>query len=70
MRIRDEALYLCDNGAAYCGTHLGAAARASGWDISGQIIEEVSPEMAATVEGEGLVLRCERPGCGRTGGGG
>lgn len=30
------ALYLCDNGACYCGAHLGMTAKATGRDISGQ----------------------------------
>ena len=38
----DDAIYLTDNGAAYCGAHLGATAKATGRDISGQRIARVS----------------------------
>ena len=31
-------IYLVDNGAAYCEAHLGATAKATGRDISGQEI--------------------------------
>ena len=61
MRIRDEALYLCDNGAAYCGEHLGQTARITGRDISGQSIRKVTPEDAAEMEKViGHPLGCER----------
>ena len=42
-----DAIYLCDNGAAYCGAHLGYTAQTSGRDISGDPIERVSAEDAA-----------------------
>jgi len=33
-----DSIYLTDNGAAYCGEHLGSSARTTGRDISGQRI--------------------------------
>lgn len=61
MTIQPEAIYLVDNGAAYCGDHLGMTARHTGRDISGQPIYRVTPEDVRDV---GLdVLRCET--CGR-----
>lgn len=43
----DAAIYLTDNGAAYCGAHLGATARATGRDISGQRIYRLTADDAA-----------------------
>ncbi len=37
-----DAIYLTDNGAAYCGSHLGATAQMTGRDMSGQRIARVS----------------------------
>jgi hypothetical protein len=56
--MRDTTIYLCDNGAAYCGEHLGATAKATGRDISGQPIMAITPDMGVTVT-------CEQPKCGR-----
>jgi hypothetical protein len=44
---KDDALYLTDNGAALCGAHLGASARYTLRDTSGQLITEVTPAIAA-----------------------
>lgn len=38
MTIRDDVIYLGDNGRAYCGAHLGMTAKATGRDLSGQEI--------------------------------
>lgn len=38
----NDAIYLTDNGAAYCGEHLGYSAKTTGRDISGQRIARVS----------------------------
>jgi 4-hydroxy-3-methylbut-2-en-1-yl diphosphate synthase IspG/GcpE len=60
------AVYHTDNGAVLCGEHLGATAKSSGRDLSGQPIEEVTPDLLAearaTPDGAEWI-RCER--CGR-----
>lgn len=61
MQISDTAIYLTDNGAAYCGAHLGATARATGRDISGQPIMEVTQEMLDRWDAG--AFRCEHPKC-------
>lgn len=63
---RNETLYLTDNGACYCGEHLGSTARHTGRDISGQPIYPVTPEDAREAKAMGVDLTCERPRCGRT----
>lgn len=63
MRINDLAIYLTDNGRALCGRHLGATAKATGRDISGQRIEVVTPELAAEASADGWTVTCET--CGR-----
>lgn len=70
FRALPTALYLCDNGACYCGAHLGTSARRTGRDLSGQRIHRVTPaeavEVAAECAREGIAtyLACES--CGRT----
>ena len=64
MKINDETLYLCDNGACYCGAHLGTTAKMTGHDISGQKIEAVTPEMAAyAMRTMSVTIKCENPRC-------
>ncbi len=65
MRIADTMVYLTDNGAALCGAHLGASARMTGRDISGQAIEPVTPAVAREFQSlaGGRVPECEL--CGR-----
>ena len=60
MPIDPKALYLGDNGRAACGQHLGATARASGRDLSGQPIMLVTD---CDARAEGVRIRCEKPGC-------
>jgi hypothetical protein len=38
------ALYLCDAGHCLCAAHLGATARATGRDISGQAVHRVTED--------------------------
>jgi hypothetical protein len=65
MKIRPDSIYLTDNGAAYCGEHLGTSARMTGRDISGQPIYRVTEEDAmATLLQEGRTIRCEM--CGKS----
>lgn len=62
--IHDTTIYLTDNGAVYCGAHLGATARATGRDLSGQPILAVTDAVAREAKAMGLAAACER--CGRT----
>jgi len=66
MRVQSEALYLTDNGACYCGAHLGMTAKATGRDISGQPIHRVTPDDVREAKAIGCDLTCETPRCGRT----
>jgi hypothetical protein len=66
MRITAEAIYLGDNGRCYCGEHLGASAKHTGRDLSGQPIYRVTPEDAQEAARMGANLTCEQPRCGRT----
>lgn len=43
MQIHPDTIYLTDNGKALCGEHLGASARFTGRDISGQPILPMTP---------------------------
>ncbi len=52
-------LFITDNGSILCSEHLGAAARFTGRDISGQAIEKVTPAH----DFDGLTPRCET--CGK-----
>lgn len=63
MRISNEMVYLTDNGAAYCGAHLGITAKMTGRDLSGQAIQPVTPEVLSEAEAMGWEVSCER--CGR-----
>ena len=64
MTISDATIYLCDNGMALCGAHLGTTARYTGRDLSGQPIEPVTPEVAREARNMGWDVQCEQ--CGRT----
>ena len=57
-------LFLCDNGACYCADHLGATAKATGRDISGQPIYRLTPSDVRELETHGVAVACER--CGAT----
>lgn len=64
MTINDATLYITDNGAVYCGAHLGATARYTGRDISGQPIEPITPEVVREARDVmGVEFCCEQ--CGR-----
>lgn len=62
--VTDEALYFADNGAVYCGKHLGMSARFTGRDISGQKIERITPKVAAECASIKFFPKCEN--CGLT----
>lgn len=58
--VDTSALYHTDNGAVLCSSHLGASAKTTGRDISGQQIERVTD--ADRSEWRRLVgseIRCE-----------
>ena len=60
----DATLYLGDNGACYYGAHLGATARYTGRDLSGQAVVPVRPrDAAAALAAYNFIPACER--CGR-----
>jgi hypothetical protein len=60
----DNALYLCDGGACYCGAHLGCTAQHTGCDISGEEVHRVTPEdVRYMLDKYEMVLSCET--CGR-----
>lgn len=63
MRISNDMVYLTDNGAAYCGEHLGMTAKMTGRDLSGQAIMPVTPEVAAEAVEMGYEVTCEQ--CGK-----
>lgn len=46
MKIKADGIYITDNGAVYCGKHLGATAQLTGRDISGQTILPITPAIA------------------------
>lgn len=61
--VTSTALYLADNGACYCGAHLGVTARTTGHDLSGQpVLRLDGPEIAAAGE-DPSIFACES--CGR-----
>ena len=62
--VKPDALYFVDNGACYCGAHLGASARYTGRDISGQRIQRATRVAAALFAAAGLRLACEACGKG------
>lgn len=64
MRIHSDTIYLTDNGCALCGDHLGASARYTGRDLSGQPVMPVMPQDALYSFNElGHRIVCED--CGR-----
>lgn len=55
-------IFLADNGAAYCGRHLGVSARLTGPDLSGQPILAVTSAVLAEARTEGWTPKCEQCG--------
>lgn len=55
-------LYLVDNGACYCADHLGATAKATGRDISGQPIHKMTIDDIREMIAMGCEPKCERCG--------
>jgi hypothetical protein len=58
-----STIYFTDNDATYCGDHLGASAKATGRDISGQPILAVSKHAARVSLAMGYPVACEK--CGK-----
>ena len=63
-KTHPDTLFLTDNGACYCGEHLGSSARFTGRDISGQEIVPVCQRDVAEFASWGLKPTCERCGKG------
>jgi len=55
-------VYLTDNGRALCEEHLGASARFTGRDLSGQSIYPVTAADVEYVRTLGAELKCETCG--------
>lgn len=58
--LKNDVLYIGDNGRCFCGEHAGCSARYSGRDISGQLVMGLTPKQAKDND-----LSCER--CGHKG---
>lgn len=65
FRPKHDAIYLGDNGRAYCGEHLGMTAQTTGRDLSGQPIYEIRPEDVSADPTLADLIVCEQPRCGR-----
>jgi len=61
--LRDDALYLGDNGRCYCGACSGMSARYTGRDISGQRVHRVTPRAHRAFQRAGHDVACDR--CGK-----
>jgi len=63
--LRDDELYLGDNGRAFCGRlhHAGMTALYTGRDISGQHVHRVTEDDQREAQKMGVELACE--GCRR-----
>jgi hypothetical protein len=57
--LRDDELYLGDNGRCFCGHHAGASARYTGGDISGQPVHRVTDADQREARRLGVTLSCE-----------
>ena len=57
--LKPDALYLCDNGACYCGRHCGTTAQYTGRDISGQKVLRVTGAMMDEAIRTGWAIACE-----------
>lgn len=58
-----DVVFLTDNGRALCGAHLGATARLTGHDLSGQDILPVTGPVLTECMETGFTPRCES--CGK-----
>jgi len=61
---QDDTLYLGDNGACYCGAHLGSSARHTGRDLSGQPVMAITPDEVREADAMGFAIQCETCGSG------
>lgn len=59
LSATSAVLYFTDNGRVLCGQHLGASARLTGRDLSGQRITRTTREDAEDFRAMGLTLACE-----------
>ena len=63
--VMPDHLYFTDNGCVLCDKHLGASARMTAHDISGQRIQMVHGGDRRAARKMGFVVRCES--CGTEG---
>lgn len=62
--LDSEAVYLGDNGRAFCGAHAGQSARFTDRDTSGQPVYRVTPAEAHALQvWHGVEIACEQ--CGK-----
>ncbi len=59
---KDNVIYFVDNGAVYCGAHLGMSARYTGYDISGQKIERITRKVLKECLEINFIPKCESCG--------
>jgi hypothetical protein len=59
---KSVALFFCDNGRLLCSEHLGATAKATGRDISGQRIMKLNEAARAELVALGCSASCETCG--------
>lgn len=57
--LKDDALYLGDNGRCFCGKHAGASARYTGRDLSGQKVLRITKAFCDGYVNEKDVPKCE-----------
>lgn len=58
--LKSDALYIGDNGRAFCGEHAGTAALYTGRDLSGQPVMKVTEQDQKHAERTaGFRVRCE-----------
>ena len=62
-KLDPDAIYLGENGRAFCGTHAGATAAYTGRDLDGRPVHRVTPRDVCDGQEIGVTFRCET--CGR-----
>ena len=62
-KLRDDALYLGDNGRCFCGAHAGVTARFTGRDLSGQRVMHLTRTLVDASGFNADFYHCETPQC-------
>jgi len=57
--LREDAIYLGDNGRCFCARHAGMTARYTGRDLSGQPVHRVTDADQREARRMGVTLACE-----------